>query len=111
MSDLPRSITIGPFVYTVTDDDTAHAVAVKRDGVDTWGSISYGLGTIALEPNQNAAHKRVALLHETMHGCWHLTDKQHADDEAAIRILAAPMLDMLRRNPDLVAYLMAEDSE
>ena len=69
---------------------------------------SYSMARI-LSPDQNDAHKRMALLHEVLHGCWHLTDKAHQDDEAAIRILAGPLLDTLRRNPLLVAYLVEDD--
>lgn len=106
---LPEKVTIGPLVYTVTDDSVAFAQMVAEDLTSTWGYIRYGEGRIILNPNQNEAHKRMCLLHELLHGCWHMSDRDHSDDEKPILALAAPLVDMLRRNPDLVSYLLAED--
>lgn len=110
MSELPTQIAIGPFVYRVTDDRAAFAQLVVEDMHSTWGYIRYGEERIILNPNQSAGHMRLALLHECLHGCWHLTDREHDDDEKAVLTLAAALLDMLRRNPDLVAYLTNEES-
>lgn len=110
MSTLPEHVQIGPQRYTVTADPVEHARWVKADGMDTWGSIKYGLGKIILEPDQGADHMRLALLHEVLHGCWHLTDRNHDADEDCIRRLAGPLLDTLRRNPALVAFLVDEDA-
>lgn len=110
MSDIPRSIIIGPLVYTVKDDEASHAREVWKSSKGGWGAINYGPGEIVLDPEQNTAHKRASLLHEILHGCWHLTDPQIEGEEAAIRILSLPLLDTLRRNPDLVAYLVASDA-
>jgi hypothetical protein len=109
VSALPTQIAIGPLVYAVTDDRAEHNSISAESGESTWGRILYAKGQIILNPEQNDAHKRYALLHEALHGCWHVGTRSHEDDEAAIRALACPLLDMLRRNPDLVAYLLAED--
>lgn len=106
---LPERIVIGPLTFRVSDDIHEHNQGVVDDSLDTYGRIRYGSGDILLDPKQNNAHKRVALFHEVMHGCWHIGDRGHKNDEKAIRSLAAPLLDVLRRNPDLVAYLLAED--
>ena len=106
---LPAKVMIGPLGYDVTDDRAAFAQMVAEDMTSTWGYIRYGEGRIILNPNQNEAHKRMCLLHECLHGCWHLSDRDHQDDEQPILALAAPLLDVLRRNPDLLAYLLAED--
>lgn len=106
---LPERITIGPLTFRVTDDQQEHVQSIADDMEKAWGLIRYATGVIILDPNQTDAHKRVTLLHEVMHGCWHLGDRSHKNDEKAIRSLTAPLLDVLRRNPDLVAYLLAED--
>jgi hypothetical protein len=110
MSDLPRSIAIGPLVYAVKDDEASHAREVWKSSKHGWGAINYGPGEIILDPEQNDQHKRAALLHEVLHGCWHITDPQVEYEEAAIRILTLPLLDVLRRNRALVEYLTAEDA-
>lgn len=106
---LPEKVTIGPLTFQVTDDVAAHNQGVVEDLHDTYGRIRYSKGLIILDPNQTDAHKRITLLHEVMHGCWHLGDRSHKNDEKAIRSLTAPLLDVLRRNPELVAYLLADD--
>lgn len=106
---LPNEVVIGPLVFRVTDDELEHRRADATDGDDTFGRIQYGKGFIILDHEQAPSHKRLSLLHECLHGCWHLSDAGHMDDEDAIRRLSAPLLDMLRRNPDLVAYLLTEE--
>lgn len=105
---LPEKVIIGPLTFRVTDAPMDHMIAVLDDMEKTWGVIKYASGTIILDPDQTDSHKRMTLLHEVMHGCWHIGDRSHKNDEKAIRSLAAPLLDVLRRNPDLVAYLLAE---
>ena len=106
---LPKKVTVGPLAYRVTDDEVEHLRECATDGGDTWGTIKYGRGLILLNPEQDESHKRLALLHECLHACWHLTDFAHQDDEDPVRRITGPLLDVLRRNPELVAYLCAED--
>lgn len=106
---LPKNITIGPLVFAVTDDTAAYYRVSVELGATTWGRILYAKGRIILDPEQNEAHKRYALLHEVLHGCWHTGNRSHKNDEKALRAIAAPLLDVLRKNPDLVAYLLASD--
>ena len=105
---MPTSVQIGPYQFTVADDQIAHDRQTAQDGSRAWGTISYRYQRIILDPEQSEQHKRVTLLHEIMHGCEDLSDWRHDKTEEVIRMLAAPLLDVLRRNPDLVAYLTAE---
>lgn len=102
---LPQTIQIGPLAFQVTDERAAHNQGVVDDLHDTYGRIRYAKGEIILDPDQTDQHKRLALLHEVLHGCWHIGDRSHKNDEKAIRALTGPLLDVLRRNPELVAYL------
>lgn len=105
---LPDRVQIGPLIYTVTDDEATYNKTAADEETSLWGKISYGKGTLVLCPDQNDAHKRLALLHEVLHGVWHLHDKTHESDEDVLRSLTADLLDTLRRNPELVAYLTAD---
>lgn len=109
VAPLPDRVVIGPLVFSVTEDEIERLHADVADGDTTFGRIQYGKGRIILDAEQSAAHKRMALLHECLHGCWHLTDFEHKDDEDPIRRITGLLLDMLRRNPDLIAYLLVED--
>jgi hypothetical protein len=106
---LPDKIAIGPLTFRVTDDIHEHNQGVVDDALDTYGRINYAKGRIILDPNQTDAHKRLALLHEVLHGCWHVGDRSHKNDEKAIRSLTGPLLTVLRGNPELMAYLLAEE--
>lgn len=105
---LPSTIAIGPMEFSVTDDAAEHAKQVVANSEDPWGRIDYGVGTITLRPGQSAAHQRFVVLHEVLHGCWHVTDPidPNNTEEMAIRAIAGPLLDTLRRNPALVAFLV-----
>jgi hypothetical protein len=109
MTTIPEHIAVGPLSYAVSEDQSAHDRASVAEGRATWGIIQYGSERILLDPEQSPGHKRMALLHEVLHACWHLTDRAHDDDEAACLALSGPLLDTLRRNPTLVAYLLDED--
>lgn len=109
MTPLPSRVQIGPLSYVISDDDATYNKAAVDQGEALWGKINYGKGTVVLCPDQNDAHKRLALLHEVLHGVWHLHDKTHESDEDVLRSLTADLLDTLRRNPDLVNFLLAVD--
>jgi hypothetical protein len=105
VSEMPKSVLIGPYRFAVTDEQAVADRKAVQDQQKCWGWIEYGQQRIILNPDQSEQHKRVALLHEILHGCEDLSDQGHEHDELIIRQLAAPLLDVLRRNPDLVAYL------
>jgi hypothetical protein len=111
VSNLPKNIAIGALAYVVVDDTQSYAQTVVDFNEQTWGRVRHHIAQITLEPTQTDPHKRMALLHECLHACWHVTDPLDPNnaEEFAVRTLTGPLLDMLRRNPDLVAYLLAED--
>ncbi len=107
---LPNKVIVGPLTYRITDDEVEQLrETAENEGNASWGTIKYGRGLIVLNPEQDESHKRLALFHECLHACWHLTDFAHEDDEDPVRRITGPLLDTLRRNPDLVAYLLAEE--
>jgi hypothetical protein len=108
---LPEKVTVGPLVYIVCNDIATYAQSVVDTNEQVYGRVNYGDIQIILDPKQHDQHKRMALLHEVLHACWHVTDPidPHTVEEMAIRTLTGPLLDVLRRNPELVAYLLAEE--
>jgi len=100
--DLPRSVQIGPVVYTIEHNQRV------TNATNCWGRIDYHAQTISLDPNQQPDHLAVTLLHEVLHGIWfygHLAGFE-GDVEKTLAALAPALLDTFRRNPDLVVYLM-----
>lgn len=105
---LPDKVQIGPLCYSVIHDESRyHKMAADAERA-MWGQIFYGSSEIVLETGQGIQHKRLALLHEVLHGVWHLHDKTHESDEDVLRSITADLLDTLRRNPGLVAFLLEE---
>jgi hypothetical protein len=107
---LPERIQIGPIGYTVTTDQAAYNAVVASQMTHFFAHIGLANATITLDGDQTADHTRWALLHEVLHGCWHVTDPEGDTftEEQAIRVLTGVLLDTLQRNPALVAYLVGE---
>ena len=106
MSEMPTSVQIGPYRLRITQDPSDYAKKAVADGQKCWGWIEYGQLRIVIDPDQAEDHKRVALLHEVLHGIEDISDQRHKHDELLIRQLAAVLVDTLRRNPDLAAWLL-----
>jgi hypothetical protein len=104
---MPGAIQIGPLEYTITEDELERLRSDVQEGmVATYGRIRYGSCQIQIDPDQSIQHKRAGLLHEVLHGCWHQIGGDVPYEEEAIQRLCMPLLDTLRRNPQLVAFLM-----
>ncbi len=114
MADLPDTIQVGPFRYTIVCDDAAHAKVVRDHGSDVYGLVCYQAQTITLAPANGNDIQAASLVHELLHALCHATgadgllEDTHADtEERLIQILAPSLLNLLRTNPHLVKYLVA----
>lgn len=107
MTAPPASIQIGPLRYSVEMNQRV------ADAASAWGRIEFKSQTIALDPDQASDHMAITLLHEVLHGCWHHAniEAHGGDQEKEITALAPTLLDVMRRNPELVAFLMDEVNE
>ncbi len=106
---IPDKVQIGPHSLPITQEQADYNAKAASDQTTCWGWIEYGKGRIIINPDQCESHKRVALLHEVLHGVLDLADQRHENEEDIIRQLAAPLLDTLQRNPALVSYLIGLD--
>lgn len=111
MTDLPTSVDVGPFTYTIHADEARMNKANRDDGSDAWGCCNHAKLEIIIDPNQAPAMIQDTLLHETLHALTAmvgLTDELSARrEEAIVRRLTPALLHMLRTNPALVGYLVA----
>ena len=106
---LPKHITIGPLTFTVKTDKETINQATADSHVSFYANIRFSQNDILIDPEQHIHHQRMTLLHEVLHGCFHVTMLDKKWEETAVRLLTGPLLDTLRRNPDLVAFLLAID--
>ncbi len=106
---LPRRIHVGPHIYSVVCDAAAMAAECRDAGEDLVGRCSHRTLTIHIEPDQARSQMRDTLLHEVLHAVANMTalDGEWGDEreEEVILRLAPALLDVLRRNPRLVAFL------
>ena len=116
---MPASIRVGSVVYTVTIDPDdwmryEHKVQIKGD----YGHTQNLEATIYVNPEATPDVQRVTLWHEVMHALcytvmgapdWHHLGKEKSDrEEAVVAAFESPIVCVLRDNPDLIAYLLAD---
>ena len=106
---LPKQITIGPLTFAVKTDKATINQATVDHQAPFYANIRFGETDILIDDKQTPAHQRMTLLHEVLHGCFHVTMLDKKWEETAVRLLTGPLLDTLRRNPDLIAFLLATD--
>lgn len=105
---IPPVVTVGGRTYTIHSDEETSRLT-SDDG-------SRGMTfTERLRIHLNAEMPddliRETLLHECMHAAWDFVGLGKAGaiaehEEQAIKALAPVLVDMLRRNPEIVAYLV-----
>lgn len=110
---MPERIQIGPFAFGVSGDPKAIAEA-RRNGEDgRLGETDPVKLTIVIDTDLPSGQIRDSVLHETLHAVVYTAGKWEKGiaEEQAIARFCPLLLDTLRRNPALVAYLMADDDE
>src|SRR5690349_336466 len=105
MSQLPASVVIGPYTYTVEADKDF------TDSHNAWAYVRYGLQRISVDPSAKSDRLRVAVFHEALHAIHEMTNLTGEKWEEDQVTKAAPMSVQRPRNtPDLVAFLPAQDA-
>lgn len=112
---IPSKIRVGPIWYRVVLSRAE--LATHRDGGPTMEGIAdHAACTIYLDENLEPQYLRSVLLHELLH-CAMMSNgmsrayKHRFDEEQTVWHLTNPILGILRDNPLLVAFLMADDAE
>lgn len=99
---LPATIVVGPYRYAVVDDKPF------TDSHDAWGFIQYAAQRIVYDASAAPERLRVALMHEVLHAIHDLVNTRGEKwEEGQVTQDAGLLVDVLRRNPALVAFLIA----
>jgi hypothetical protein len=112
---MPEHVTVGPIRYRITDDsDDWHAYEKDGGGKFNLGATWFSRGMIVLNPNKfaNDQVRRVTVLHELLHAIADAAghpDKGKLTEERWIDRVDSLLLDTLQRNPELVAWLLADE--
>lgn len=99
MSSVPESVVVGPYTYTVAIGQT-HS---------EWGMANHTEQKVLVDESVTVERQRVALMHELLHCCtelMHITDED--TEEATVTALAPALVQMMRQNPELIAYLTSQ---
>lgn len=97
MTDIPTTIRIGFHDFEVVALEEPKRVL---------GDIEPDLGRIRLDLDRPAALLAETTLHEVLHGAWAMGGlPAKADEELAVTILSKQLAQVIRDNPDLIAYL------
>jgi hypothetical protein len=106
---LPATVEIGPFTYDVTTDP-AEIDTITTDAV--LAAIDPASLLIGIEPTQDLGQMRDSLLHEVLHGITFVNGLDMEIDaaqlEEIVNRVSPLLLDTIRRNTALVAFLLAE---
>lgn len=104
------AVKIGIITYEVAEANrtTAPPDVFKSEKVDDWvlGEIFYGKAKIYIDDEQSEQTKPTTLMHEIMHGILVQTGQYKANEnEGLINALSFSLVQLIRDNPELIAYL------
>lgn len=91
------------------------AVEVNQGECDAQGASGFYVEEqrrIVLAPSNHRDKKREVLVHESLHACIDASGLVFEDEEMEeliVHNLTGPLLDMLRRNPQYVAFLLDKE--
>lgn len=115
---IPKRVSVGAYVFGVHVGGPAfdRLLAYHReqhgDDADLHAIVDTDNTVIALHPAQSADLKREKLLHEVLHAAFFAAGGFPGGDdeqeEAVVRTLSPLLIEVLRDNPALVAYLRRE---
>lgn len=103
-------LEIGPMTVIV-DETPEGLMRAKADAGDAsiLGHFVPATATIVVDPDQTDASARVTVLHEVFHAIWWNSGMRgeftSREEELVVTAISSGLLDVLRRNPELVAYL------
>lgn len=108
---MPKTVKIGPYVYTVSRDEAALRQHEHNRNGGVRGCTDHQALTIFVGPDLAPGMQRQTLWHEVKHA---IVDSMTMSfdkrtDEDWIGRTSPSELAVLRANPDLVAFLLAED--
>jgi hypothetical protein len=110
MADIPKSVQVGPVRYRVEHSvEAINALRVAENDAAMRAEIRYSTAVITIDPKLEISQKRLSLTHEVLHGTLCGLGLHVINNEDVVTPIAHSLLDTLRRNPELVAYLMSED--
>lgn len=108
----PKHIDLGCHRYQLVMSRAAIDRASAQTGDSLLGQTDSKTCRIIVDPQQAASQVADTVMHELLHACCDLigtTDQLTSDvEESVVRRLAPVLVDVLARNPVLVAWVQAQ---
>lgn len=104
----PDTIQVGAYRYRVQIDQAAVDAASREARAGLCGAADHAAQVISLSPKLGPDARAEVLLHECIHCLFEQGSLERGlkgDVERVVEVLGYALLDLLRRNPALVAYL------
>lgn len=116
MPKLPKTVKMGASVYSITNTEEAWKERVGGGHVshEVWGETDHANTQIHIKPGQSSSQERHTVLHELLHMIYFCAIDPDAlaavsdKEEYTVNILEPWLLVVLRENPDMIEYLLAE---
>ena len=102
MAIIPETIKIGCITYTV-------ALIKKKQLGDYWGRLDKIKQVVEILHSLAPQRKAETLFHEVLHGAYELAGLNHIEEpseEQVVNGLSYQLVQILRDNPNLVAYVL-----
>lgn len=110
MSALPKRVKVGPHRYRVSTDPVELASTSVEENAHLIGHCCEQRQRILVSPDQTRGAQTDVLLHEALHAVFFQTGLagELGEDrtESAIVRLTPALLDLIRRNPTMLAFLL-----
>lgn len=104
---IPSSVQILGHRFTVDSSPEASKL-LKAD--DTNGDCTADELLIRLDPTRPRSLVAQTLIHEVLHASWAYTSLRTKHEEDTITALSPLLLGVFRRNPEFVAFVVADDT-
>ena len=110
---LPKKVNMGCYEYEVSeyaDEDMKTKIDVDTEGEVVWGAINDCTQEIYINKEATPQMKRLTLLHEIVHAITFNNDigsiTKSDDMENTVDRLASGIYEVMKRNPDVVKWVM-----
>lgn len=106
---MPDTVAIGPYTFTLTSAGDAWTANPKAETASMYGHTDMEHTQILLHPNCAPTLGRTIVVHEVLHAVAFTaghSDQRKRTEEDWVLMVAPLLLDTLRRNPALTAYLL-----
>lgn len=104
---LPKTVFAGPFVFNIRSEAGPFMAAEESEKTRLYGRTDYISGTIDIRPAVALSFTQETLMHEALHAAFFAARLNPQNEEEVVNSLSPVLLDLLRRNPDLLNYLLA----